>query len=106
MPKSFTKKSKAKSAADPIPPRFMRPSHEEIAALAYHVYLSEGCPEGRAIQHWLEAEAQLMATRQADARAAAVVAPKSHPAFEQPLPASRAASPGGVEAEIPRLSEK
>lgn len=33
--------------------------YEEIASLAYKQYLQEGCPEGRALEHWLKAEAQL-----------------------------------------------
>lgn len=35
------------------------PRHEEIASLAYKRYLEEGCPEGRALDHWLQAESQL-----------------------------------------------
>jgi len=27
-----------------------------IESLAYRFYLADGCPEGRAVQHWLEAE--------------------------------------------------
>jgi hypothetical protein len=38
-----------------------QPTHEEIAAAAYLIYLQEGCPEGREVQHWLEAEEQLKA---------------------------------------------
>jgi hypothetical protein len=33
--------------------------HVEIAARAYFIYISAGCPEGQEMQHWLEAEAQL-----------------------------------------------
>lgn len=29
--------------------------HQMIESLAYCIYLSEGRPEGRALQHWLEA---------------------------------------------------
>lgn len=39
----------------------VRPPPNKIAALAYQIYLQEGRPEGRARQHWLEAEAQLAA---------------------------------------------
>ncbi len=31
----------------------------EIANCAYFIYVSEGCPAGRELDHWLEAEAQL-----------------------------------------------
>lgn len=44
-----------------------RPTHEEIATMAYYIWLSEGCPEGCAERHWFEAEAQLIRTRQAEA---------------------------------------
>jgi len=27
-----------------------------IQVLAYDIYKSEGCPDGRALQHWLDAE--------------------------------------------------
>ena len=37
------------------------PVSEPIAALAYQIYLQEGRPQGRAVQHWAEAEAQLAA---------------------------------------------
>src|SRR2546423_419761 len=35
------------------------PSHDEIAAQAYQIYLREGCIEGRDLDHWLRAEAEL-----------------------------------------------
>jgi hypothetical protein len=33
-----------------------RSVQEEISRRAYEIYLAEGCPEGRAMQHWLMAE--------------------------------------------------
>jgi len=30
--------------------------HQLIESLAYYIYLADGCPTGRAEQHWLEAE--------------------------------------------------
>ena len=36
-----------------------KPTHEEIAALAQHIYEEEGCPFGRAEAHWREAERRL-----------------------------------------------
>jgi len=36
-----------------------KPSQDEVARKAYDIYLKEGCPQGRDVQHWLEAEAQL-----------------------------------------------
>lgn len=35
------------------------PTNEEVAKLAYLIYLKEGCPQGRAVEHWLKAESQL-----------------------------------------------
>ena len=36
-----------------------KPSQDEVARKAYEIYLSEGCPQGRDVQHWLAAEIQL-----------------------------------------------
>src|SRR3569832_200347 len=35
------------------------PTHDEISAHAYQIYLREGCVEGRDMDHWLQAEAEL-----------------------------------------------
>jgi hypothetical protein len=35
------------------------PTHDEIAAHAYQIYLREGSVEGRDMDHWLKAEAEL-----------------------------------------------
>jgi hypothetical protein len=35
------------------------PTHDEISAHAYQIYLREGCIEGRDMDHWLQAEAEL-----------------------------------------------
>jgi len=39
------------------------PSPDEVARRAYFTYLNEGSPEGRDVQHWLAAEAELTAER-------------------------------------------
>jgi uncharacterized protein YceK len=39
------------------------PSPDEIARRAYFTYLNEGSPQGRDVQHWLAAEAELVAER-------------------------------------------
>ena len=49
-----------------------KPSHEEIAACAYHIYVEEGCIPGREIDHWLRAEAKLLRERQVAQEEAAV----------------------------------
>ena len=38
-------------------------SADEVARRAYFSYLNEGSRPGRDVQHWLEAEAQLLAER-------------------------------------------
>lgn len=35
------------------------PTHEQIAARAFTIYLAEGCPDGRHVDHWNQAEAEL-----------------------------------------------
>jgi hypothetical protein len=39
------------------------PSADEVARRAYFAYTNEGSFPGRDVQHWLEAEAQLLAER-------------------------------------------
>jgi hypothetical protein len=39
------------------------PSADEVARRAYFSYVNEGSPQGRDVQHWLAAEAQLIAER-------------------------------------------
>lgn len=39
------------------------PSPDEVARRAYFAYENEGSRPGRDVQHWLEAEAQLLAER-------------------------------------------
>jgi hypothetical protein len=53
-----------------------KPTHDEISALAQRMYEKEGRPQGKATEHWLRAEAQLMAERKA---AAGAVSAKSAP---------------------------
>ncbi len=57
-----------------------RPTHEEIAKLAYQIWLSEGSPDGCAERHWYEAEAQIIRTRQAEALEKLKAQPKEQPA--------------------------
>jgi hypothetical protein len=35
------------------------PTHDEISARAYEIYLREGCVAGRDLEHWLQAETEL-----------------------------------------------
>ena len=54
----------AKEMPKPRPAGDARPSHEEVTRRAYQIYLERGCPEGHALEHWLEAENQLMIAQQ------------------------------------------
>ncbi|HYG23452.1 MAG TPA: DUF2934 domain-containing protein [Verrucomicrobiae bacterium] len=47
------------------------PTQEEISARAYQIFVERGCPEGRDLEHWLEAEAQLNASTQMQTQAPA-----------------------------------
>lgn len=58
---------------------YQAPTHDEIAACARRIYETEGRPEGRAMQHWLEAEAQLVAERKAQAASPNTKTPASKP---------------------------
>ena len=40
------------------------PTHEQITRRAYEIFVERGQPEGRDLEHWLEAEKQLRATGQ------------------------------------------
>jgi len=40
------------------------PSNDEIAARAYEIYEREGRSDGKAMDHWLQAESELRAERQ------------------------------------------
>ena len=40
-------------------PNHEKPSHEEIARRAYEIFVERGRPDGRDLDHWLEAETQL-----------------------------------------------
>ncbi len=55
---------------------YQPPTHEEIAAHARRIYETEGRPDGKAMQHWLQAEAQLIAERKAAAGQSAEKAAK------------------------------
>jgi hypothetical protein len=58
------KRIMAREMPDMNPERNNGPVHDEISARAYQIFLERGCPEGRDLEHWLEAEAQLNAAVQ------------------------------------------
>jgi hypothetical protein len=48
------------AAAGPGTRASIAPSPEVVAARAYEIYLEEGRPEGRQLEHWIKAEAELL----------------------------------------------
>jgi hypothetical protein len=46
---------------------FNEPTQDEIAAYAYKLWEAEGRPDGRDVDHWLQAKAHLTADRQYEA---------------------------------------
>lgn len=60
---------------------YQAPTHAEISSRAQQIYEREGRPEGKAMEHWLQAEAQLTAQRKSEASQAAA---KSTPSMSAP----------------------
>lgn len=75
---------------------YQPPTHDEIAAYARRIYETEGRPEGRAMEHWLQAEQQLIGERKAKTAhtpaPAQAQAPAQAKAPAKPLQASSPAS--------------
>jgi hypothetical protein len=74
---SHNQKSPSHQPPPPIVPmkaitRGDPPSREEIAQRAHALYVDQGCPHGKDVQHWLEAETHVMKTRK-DGRTNAAV---------------------------------
>jgi hypothetical protein len=51
--------SSSESSSRNGPASLAAPNREEIAQLAYQLWVARGCPDGSADQDWLEAERQL-----------------------------------------------
>jgi hypothetical protein len=50
----------AEATEAPVAPRAAHAFNEaDVARRAYELYLQEGRPEGRQLEHWLQAEAEL-----------------------------------------------
>ena len=45
-------------ASAPVMPMGL-PSHDQIASMAYEIWLKNGCPPDHEVENWLEAERQL-----------------------------------------------
>jgi hypothetical protein len=62
MAKTKTKRTtKTRPTATPAAPK---PPPEQVASLAYAKWTQEGCPVGRDVEHWLQAEAELCGRHQ------------------------------------------
>ena len=49
----------SKTTASSITKSTVKPDASAIANRAYFIWKSEGCPEGRSMSHWLQAEKEL-----------------------------------------------
>jgi hypothetical protein len=67
--------------------------HTEIAECAYHIWLIQGCPEGKALEHWLQAEAEVAPKTRKQNRPAVLVPVKAEPALSKKAPAAVHHSP-------------
>jgi hypothetical protein len=52
--------AKKKTAADALEPIFIRPTHDQIAALAQKYWAERGYADGQAEHDWLRAERDLL----------------------------------------------
>ncbi len=52
----------APAAANPAPGNFV-PSADEVARKAYFTYVNQGSQSGHEVQHWLQAESELIKER-------------------------------------------
>ncbi|WP_142848886.1 DUF2934 domain-containing protein [Telmatospirillum sp. J64-1] len=78
--------------------------NEMIRDRAYQIWEAEGRPEGRDIEHWARAEAEIRAGQKAEVTAEAAPAPAKKTARK---PAARkAAAPKAVAAEAEVVKEK
>lgn len=65
-------------------------SREKIAACAYLAWQADGCPAGRDLQYWLEAEAHLQTVQQMEAEPVTEAEPV---AVSMPVPRVRVSVP-------------
>jgi hypothetical protein len=62
-PKRIVRPKASKSANAPSPMTVASatpaPSEDLVATRAYQLWLAEGCPDGRALEHWVQAQHEL-----------------------------------------------
>ena len=66
---------------------YQEPTHAEIMERAQRLYESQGRPEGKALEHWLRAENELIAESKAQAGLLPANPPRANlqPARRQPV---------------------
>lgn len=57
----------------------LKPTHEEIARLAYLIWDKEGRPQDRDVKHWCEAESLLLAATRRELRSLHATMSCEHP---------------------------
>jgi hypothetical protein len=80
------------------------PTQDQIARRAYEIFIERGQPEGRDLEHWLEAEKQLRATSQSKSAPVGATASSSAnagAAIRATQPASNGRSNGRPRATAP-----
>jgi hypothetical protein len=67
---NFFQNQKPAGASPPAAPALLSqneinftPSPDEVARKAYFTYVNQGSPQGHEVQHWLQAEAELIKER-------------------------------------------
>jgi hypothetical protein len=80
---------------------YRAPTHAEIAACAHLIYEREGRPNEKATEHWLQAEAQLIAERKAEAGLPLAKAALLNPETARITKPSTPAAPGAPSWQTP-----
>jgi hypothetical protein len=65
MKKNKSTKRTPTPEPEPVKPPTQEPTVEEITRVAHSIWEEAGRPEGRDVEHWLEAESRLRQGRQA-----------------------------------------
>jgi len=82
------------------------PTHEQISRRAYEIFIERGQPEGRDLEHWLEAEKQLRATGQPKSAAPMAATPNTPSTTSAPMRATQPGASNGRSAGNGRGSSK
>jgi hypothetical protein len=89
--KHLTNLTKTLTTDKPMTDSSSTPTQEQIARRAYEIFIERGQPEGRDLEHWLEAERQLRASGKTSAQP--VTASTSPSASSAPARGTQPAAP-------------